>query len=965
MRRPPGSRGDFFENIEPLFNRSRRPPDLTQFRVPPHLTRNLVLVALVILLLVFLGPVIGAYTDLLWFHRLGYDSLFLTPLSWQLRLGIGGFLVALLALVGNAAVALRASAPQKLAAIGVQAPGLPRPLRRLALAGTAVVAVFFGLIASGAWQDFALAFNAVSFNRTDPQFHNDISFYVFTLPVLSFGWGWLLGLLIVSAVVAVVLHASALGGGEWSGLPRAAIGHLSALGAAFFALLAFHYWLAPFGLLTSRNGAVVGAGFTDVNVRIPVYFLMLLLCAGLALLLLANIVLRRQAPLVAAPLAWVVALVVAVGIIPAVVQALIVKPAELSQESQFLQREIDSTNLAYALDRVASRDFTDAAKVTPDLLAANPGTVNNLRLWDYTPLKNAYNQIQTIQSYYDFNDVDIDRYVLPSGYQQVMLSARELSPDKLQTSAQTWVNLHLKYTHGYGAAATPVTQVANEGQPALVLSDIPPTGDIRLDQPQLYFGETARDYVVVDSREPEFDYKKGDTESYTSWKSDLGIKLDSVITRAAFAARFRDLNLLISSQVTSDSQVLFHRAITERINTLAPFLTLDHDPYLVIVGGHMSWIQDAYTITDAYPYSERYGSINPDQAPANDYNYIRNSVKVVMDAYSGAVTFYNADNTDPIIQAYSRVYPGVFKPLSDMPSALHDHVRYPEDFFTAQAKALETYHMHNPSDFFIKGDAWADATEVSSPGGSAARLQPYYVVMKLPGEAKEEFVLIQPFTPFNKNNLVAWLAARSDGSEYGKLFSFRFPSDRQVVGPAQVESRINQDPTISSQFTLLDQHGSTVNRGNLLVIPIGDAILYVEPVYIESASTPIPELKFVILADDQRVVKGTTLQDALTQLVGQEVAAPGGGTSPSPSPGTPSTNPAIADLIARANALYLDAQARLKAGDLAGYQKDVDAIGDLLRQIAAAGGLPASPSPGATPRATPSPGATPKATPSP
>jgi hypothetical protein len=723
-------------------------------------------------------------------------------------------------------------------------------------------------------------------------------------------------------------------------LSRPAVAHLSVLGALLMLLLAAHHRLAMLSLLTESHGAVTGPGWTDLNVRIPVEWFLLGLCLVLAAALLANVGLRRAGALYIAPVVWVALATLLAAGVPSAVQALVVKPAELSRERDYLAREIDATSHAFGLDAISVRDFPDQQAITPQLFDANPTTVGNLRLWDYAPLQTAYSQLQTFHTYYDFNDVDIDRYQLPDGYRQVMISARELNTANLPTPAQTWVNLHLKYTHGYGAAATPVTKVAAEGKPALVLGDIPPTGDIRLTRPQLYFGETNTGYVVADSLEPELDYQNGDQESYHQWQGSHGVPIASTLRRLAFAVRFGDLNLLISSQIGPNSQILFHRAVAERLSTIAPFLTYDGDPYLVVSGGRMYWIADAYTTSDAYPYG---ASIDMN---GNQVAYIRNSVKVVMDAYEGTVSFYVADPSDPIVRAYSSIFPTLFQPLATMPADLQSHLRYPVDYFQAQMRQWTIYHIKNPQDFFLKGDAWQIAEEVTTQGGPSVPLQPYYVLMRLPDQTQPEFVLIQPFTPLGKKNMVSWVAARSDGANYGKLVNFRFPNGSQVDGPAQVENRIDQTPAISRDFSLFNQAGSKVIRGNLLVIPVGDAIIFIEPIYIAGTSgSGIPELKKVIVADQATVAYEDTLAQALADIAGGGVSS-----APAPPSGPPSPSPGAADLaslIQQATTLYDAAQADLRAGDLRKYADDIDKLGQVLQQLRqrGAGGSGPSPSP--------------------
>ncbi|HEY8741144.1 MAG TPA: UPF0182 family protein [Candidatus Dormibacteraeota bacterium] len=939
-----GGRGDFFENIEPLFPRGR-PPNFSNF-APSRGTRRLLYIAGVILLLVVLvRPVVGFYTDLLWFRSLDFEQLYLTRVQYQAWILLGGFLLAFLAIAASAGYAVRQVGFRSLSAIGVRRRFLTAAAGRLVLLGSALMALIMGTAAAGSWEALARALNAVAFNRTDPVFGQDISFYVFQMPLYRFAWGWLLGLLVVCTGSALFIYLSR-GANTPQVLPPRALTHLSLLAAAFFLLLAVHYRLAMFELLLGKHGFVYGAGYTDVNVRLPMYWVMLVLSLVLALVALANAALRRLTLMAGALVVWLAAALVLLVLAPAVVQRVAVTPSELGQEKPYIQREIDATNTAYGLDGITVKDFPASQQPSAEILARNTGTVSNIRLWDYQPLQDAYNQIQTIRQYYDFNRVAIDRYHLSDGYHQLMMSARELSTGRLPDNVRTWVNIHLKYTHGYGAAATPVNKVANEGLPSLVLRDIPPQGEPAITRPQIYFGETTTDYVVAHSKETEVDYEKGDNQVYSSWQGSHGVQLSGGLRRLAYAYQLGDVNLLLSTQVTSDSQLLYRRSIQDRLQQLAPFLTFDQDPYLVISGGRMYWIIDGLTSSDSYPYSDPYVD--------GGANYLRNSVKAVIDAYEGTVSFYVADPGDPVISTYQHIFPGVFQPLDHMPADLRQHIRFPESLFNIQTQMLQTFHMHDPQAFYNRADSWSQPNEVTAQGAVAAPLQPYYVVMKLPGQDHEEFVLIQPFTPLNKKNMVAWVAARSDGADYGKLLEFRFPTDRQVTGPEQVESRVDQDPTISAQLSLLNQHGSKVVRGNLLVIPIEDSILFVEPVYLESTgNAAIPELKKVVVADEQHVLWADTLDQALQALTSGQ-PAPAGTTTTPPGTAAPGASQTVQQLVARAQQLYSDAQAKLRAGDLAGYASDINQLGALLDQIkAASGGAAASPSPSVRPSASP------------
>ncbi|MBA7559573.1 hypothetical protein ES708_01188 [subsurface metagenome] len=551
-------------------------------------------------------------------------------------------------------------------------------------------------------------------------------------------------------------------------------------------------------------------------------------------------------------------------------------------------------------------------------------TIDNIRLWDHRPLKDTYNQIQSIRLYYDFHDVDVDRYIIDGEYQQVMLSARELSVEKLAGEAQTWVNRQLQFTHGYGIALSPVNEVSAEGLPILLVKDIPPVGDFNIERPQIYFGEKTDHYVIVKTKTQEFDYPMGDENIYGYYQGEDGVSLDSFMRRLVYAWQFGDLNILISGELTPESRVLYYRNITERVNHLAPFLELDSDPYLVMTDGRLFWIQDAYTTSDRYPYSEPLGSIN----------YIRNSVKVVIDAYDGSVTFYVTDPEDALIRTYQAIFPELFVPAEQMPESLRVHLRYPEDMFNIQAKVYQTYHMRDARVFYNKEDLWAVPKEFYA--GREQLMEPYYIIMRLPDEEREEFLLMLPFTPVNKNNTIGWLAARCDGENYGKLLAYHFPKERLVYGPSQIENRIQQDTVITEQLALWGRGGSRVIRGNLLLIPLGESLLYVEPVFLQAETGGLPQLKRVIVVAGDRIAMEPTLKEGIAAIFGTEVPPTEPPVVTPPAPPEPEEPVAadIANLIEEAQRHYNKAQEYLKAGDWAGYGRELSALEAVLDRLA-------------------------------
>jgi len=937
--RPGRSRGGFFEE-EPLFPREPPRPPIT-LRFGPRVIWPLLVGGLILFLLLVLGPLINLYTDALWFDRLGYGSIFATRVSAQVTsfivFGAGFLLFAAI----NVLPALGFRARRRLLTyMGIRQRVLTTPMAAAALGAVVALAFVFGQIGASQWATTLNFLNQVSFGRSDPVWHADLGFYVFSLPFFRFLWAWLLGTLLVVAAAVMTLYLSRTSFQSLT-LSRAALGHVSILGALFFLLLAVHYLLSLAEIVLGRRGAVWGAGFADVNARVPGYWLMVALMLGLAGLLVYNLVLREQWPLAAAAGLWVAAVVLVTLLFPAAVQRFLVQPSELARERPYLQREIAATSEAYGLDKIQVIPFTVDQQVTANLVNEHRQSIDNARLWDPRYLATTYNQLQALRPYYEFNDVAVDRYVVNGELRQLELSARELNPRKGPINP-TWVNLRLKFTHGYGAVASPVN-ISQGGLPELLLRDLPPAGVLKVERPGIYFGRSSKsDYVVVGSKEPEIDYP-AEPDVETHWTGKTGVRLSGFLRRLAFALRLGDMNLLYSPLITSDSQILFRRPIAERARAIAPFLQLDSDPYLVVADGRLYWILDAYTKSDGYPYSERI-DLTDRAGNVSSLNYLRNSVKIVVDAYDGSTTFYRIDTSDPVAATYARVFPGLLKPIETMPAALRPHLRYPQDLFLIQAEKNRFYHMKDSQTFYNREDLWDVAKEHINPT-TAARIDPYYVILRLPGETRSEFLLMLPYTPNNRQNMIAYMAARSDGENYGKLVTFRYSKDQLIYGPEQVEASINVDAVIKPQVALLNQGGTSVILGNLLVLPIGRSLLFVEPLYTQSEASKFPQLKKVIVADGTRAVMQDTLDKAVEVLVG--AARPGPTPTPGPAGGPP---PAVATLIQQANQHYQRAQELLRQGDLAGYQREIDEVGAILKQLQAQG---PTPSPSATP--TPSP----------
>ncbi|MBI2247276.1 MAG: UPF0182 family protein [Armatimonadetes bacterium] len=888
--------------------------------------------SLLILLFVFfiLAPTLSRwYTDWLWFGEVGYRRVFWVPLLSRIGVTVvvGGTLFALF--IVNLRPLLRRPPLDDIIDLEPRGRGgreFKRVIRRpwfggIVIAVLALIAFLSGLAASAQWPMFQQFVHAQPFGVTDPIFGRDVGFFVFRLPVYQFveSWlfGWLMLIFLAAAAAYYLRYTPMMLRGVWS-LPAQVRAHLSLLAGAIVLVRGWGFWLDAFSIEYSQRGAIVGAGYTDVRAVLPALRLLTVLFVVCAALLFINVRRRTLRPAVGVILVIALAWVIGLGVVPRFVQQFRVSPNELTVETPYIRYGIASTLKAFGLDRVREQVFS-AEPVTAELVSRNRPTVDNVRLWDYRPLLSAYRQLQTLRPYYLFGDVDIDRYRIAGVQRQVMLSARELDPGRLAPQARTWVNEHLVFTHGYGLVMSPVNRASEEGMPEFFLKDIPPVGEagLRVSQPAIYFGEHTGRYVIVNTRVQELDYPRGDENVYTSYAGRGGIPLTR-LRRAAFAYRFGDMRLLLSSDVTSSSRLMFAREITTRVRRLAPFLSYDRDPYVVLAGGRLKWVIDAYTTSNRYPYAT--------PAPEVGVNYIRNSVKVIIDAYDGTADFYVVDPADPLARSFASIFPELFKPASQMPAELVAHLRYPVDLFEIQARMYATFHMKDPRVFYNREDVWAVPTELF--GNETVLVEPYYVTMRLANDPRPEFILILPFVPAGRDNLIAWMAARNDGPRYGELVVYRFPKDRLAFGPMQVESRINQDPVISQQLTLWNQEGSRVIRGNLLVIPMEDALMYVEPLFLQAERSQLPELKRVIVASGPRIVMDETLDGAIARLLGRAPPAqPSPGAPPAPGPSTRD------ELIAQALESYDRAEQLLRQGDFAGYAREIERLGQILRQL--------------------------------
>jgi len=894
--------------------------------------------------LLLLGLAGDFLVDLLWFREVGYVGLFWTVLAAKSAVFTAAFLGSALMLAASGLVAFRMAvgrSPWQPAPFDWQSlpPGtLPDTLQllrdhvpRRVLVGV-LAAVFGGIIGAAEvpnWDVFLRALYHVPYGQADPVYGKDIGFYLFVLPAYVAIKNWLFATLLLAAGFAAAaywLEGDIVFDSQRAFVSSSAIAHGSVLLGLLLAVKAFSYWLDRFHLLYGDNGVVVGAGYTDVHLQLPVLWLLLLVAVAGALACFENLR-RRSWRLPAAAVGMLVATSLLLGgLVPGVFQRVYVKPNELLLETPYLKNNIALTQQAYNLHQISVKPFAVEQSLSAAALDANRATIDNIRLWDWQPLMDTYSQMQEIRTYYRFHDVDIDRYWLSGTYQAVMLSARELQGALLPANAQTWVNRHVLFTHGNGVVMSPVTRKTGEGLPIFYLQNIPPeaTGGPPVTDPRIYFGEETNDYVIVKGSTPEFDYPNGADNVYAAYQGSGGVPVGSLARKALFAWYFEDLNLLISSYVARDSRIVFRRLIQERARTIAPFLRLDHDPYMAIVGGRLYWIQDAYTTSADFPYAQ----LSSDRS----LNYIRNSVKIVIDAYNGTVDFYLADAADPVAATWQRIFPDLFKPLAQMPPELQKHIRYPEDLFRIQAQIYRAYHMDRPEVFYNREDLWQFPRQAE--GGPNATLIPYYIIMRLPGEPQAQFFLMLPMSPASRQNMIAWLAARCDPPDYGKLIVYEFPKDKLVYGPFQIEARINQNTEISQQLSLWNQMGSRVIRGHLIVIPIENSILYVSPLYLRAESGQLPELKRVIAAYGDRVVMEETLADALAALFRQSPAGP----RPVEGPAGAASASIERDRAHAALGHYNRALERLRAGDWAGFGAEFDELRGSLEALERQGG---------------------------
>jgi len=916
--------------------------------MPPGARRLVLTVLAAFFLALIVLPWLATFaTDWLWFQEIGFQNVFTTSLVWRVMLFLIGGAIAFAFFYGNVRVA---RGPEKTFPVLYvnRGDGVPidvsRTFAKVFFPAALVMAFLSAVTASALWMTFLKAFNGVTVGTQDPLFGRDLGFYLFSLPAISVVLNTLVTLTLLALVATGALYwmrnEITLPPKRATATPRASR-HVGGLLALLFILIAVRLWVvATSNLLYSNTGPLVGASYTDVHVTLKGIYISAVVAVLAALWIVAGIVRDRLAvSAVSAVVVYIIVSVIARGLVPAAFQKLVVSANELTREAPYLRHHIAATRKAWGLDSVEARDLSGEATLTRADVAANATTVENVRLWERELLKQTFGQLQEIRTYYDFVNVDDDRYMIDGKYRQVHLAARELNTQSLPT--RTFINERLTFTHGMGITMAPVNQVTAEGLPVLFVKDLPPasTVSLKLTRPQIYYGELTNSHVFVGTGQREFDYPAGETNMYTNYTGKGGVPLGSFVRRVLYAWQLGSLKILLSDDIAGNARILYRRNVLERATTALPFLDFDGDPYLVLDdAGQLKWILDAYTTSATYPYAQR---------TTNGTTYMRNSVKVVIDAYEGTVDAYIADTGDPVVRTYARIFEGIFKPLSALPADLRRHVRYPADLFRIQSTLHATYHMVAPETFYHREDQW----QIPRAQGQQTTENPFmrHMIMRLPGEDTAEYIFMTPFTPRGKDNLAAWMVARMDGDNYGKLSVYQFPKQSLVYGPMQITNRINQDTEIARQITLWSQSGSRVIRGELLVIPIEESLIYVQPIYLRAEGGSIPELKRVVVAHQSSVVMAETLEEGLNIVFGSGAATRRGGApldtaarTPVAAPQAPATAPATvggvptagnAELLRQAQQHYDRALAAQRAGNWAEYGREIEQLGATLRRL--------------------------------
>jgi len=885
------------------------------------------------------------FTNYLWFDSVGLNTVWLKILLTKGALVSATSLLAFAFIYTNLRFAVRATPVMDIFESFESQDPLSRfrawtneRFSRYRLLGSVGLSLFLGAGASQLWEQVLLFLNQQTFGVTDPVFQADVSRYVFGLPLYRLFVSWGFQLVIFTSLIIILFFVATgalqLRQGRLPEVSSGAKAHLSVLLAFIAILKAFAYRLDSMELLYSPRGKVFGASYTDVVAHLPALNLLILISLFGAVLLLVNIKRRGWLLPATAISLWLAVSIIVGGLVPAAIQRFRVVPDELNKELPYVDDHIDYTRLAYGLDNIEEKSFAASPDLSQNDISNNKQTVDNIRLWDPTVLAETYSQLQEIRAYYALQEVDVDRYKINGELTQVMVAAREL--DQTNLPAVGWVNERLQYTHGFGVVFSPANNVASQGQPDFYVKGVPATTtvtELEVEQPRIYFGESADsvEYVVVNSLQDEVDYPlstEGQSVAYTNYSGDGGVGIGSFFKRLGFALRYGELNLLISNQLSDDSKLIMERNIVSRVKKAAPFLYTDNDPYLALINGNLFWIIDMYTVSDKYPYAQPADTrrINENSGLPINFNYLRNSVKAVVNAYDGTMNFYVVDENDPLITAYYDIFPNLFSPKSEMTAELLDHIRYPEDLFTIQSDMYRDYHMTDPRVFYADEDPWVIPSDSSTtPRVATLRgefteigfkpMLPYYLLMSLPGESDLSYLIFQPFNPENRPNMQSFLVADADPENYGQLIDFRLPKGEFVDGPSQVATRINQDPDISQIFTLLDQQGSSVIKGNLFVVPINQSILYYQPIYLQGEQNPLPEFKFVVVVFQDRIIMRETLSDALANIFGDELISDVIEDADDENP---------LDILDKATRAFEKAQEELQKGNLGKYQELID-----------------------------------------
>lgn len=894
-----------------------------------------------------LSTIVNFITDWWWFAEIRQIEVFVKPLITQIAIFVITMIIVLFFLLTNFLIAIRSKTswiafiPAVLLGQSISLDS--QTVKKLGIIISLVFSFAFGIIMAINWQEILKFFFSTSFGEYDPVFNKDIAFYIFSLPFFNIILEIVKLLILISLLSCGMLYilkgslnlTGFLSKFEIPGLklsnkghaePKAQM-HLGILLFLFLITTAFSTYFSLFKLLFTQSGPIFGAAYTDVAIMVPILKISIGLTVLVAFLTLFWGISGKLAPIVIA-ISLYTLIGIASVIIPSLFQKLIVAPNELVKETPFIKHNIIATRKAYGLDKIEERDISADKPITAKDITANNLTIKNIRLWDREPLLSTFSQIQEIRTYYEFNSVDNDRYMINDEIRQIMLSPRELTSVSLPN--RSWINEKLSFTHGYGIAGGPVNQVTAEGLPVLFVKDLPPKSEFKeltIKRPEIYFGELTNDYIIVKTKSKEFDYPKGEENVYSTYQGKGGVEINSFIKRLFFAIRFNSLKLFLSNDITSESRILYYRNIKERVEKIVPFLTLDRDPYVVVADEKIYWIFDAYTKTNSYPYSQ------PLSLNEENVNYVRNSVKIIIDAYDGSISFYQADTKDPIIKTYAKIFPHLFQPISKIPKSLFAHLRYPEDIFSLQTAVYTTYHMDKSQIFYNKEDQWEIPTlsdeKKQDFTDTVQQMGPRHMIMKLPGEKKEEFILMIPFTPRNKDNLSAWMVARNDGENYGKLIVYRFPKQKLIYGPKQIIGRINQDAEVSRQISLWDQRGSQVIQGPLLVIPIEESLIYVRPLYLKADTGKIPELKRVIVAYENKIAMEETLETALAKIFGNiETTSSNLGKTEKTSA---TIDQQLNDLLKQSQVLYDEAISFQKQGDWTRYGESLKQLGEILK----------------------------------